>query len=171
MYDNIVLIGFMGSSKTSVGKVLARQLYKNFMDVDSIIEAEQNCSIADIFKNKGEKYFRALEQKCINELTQKTGQVIATGGGLPIYSSIPKKSLIIYIDADFDVILERLPAQDRDKRPLLQDESRAKGLFGQRIYPYKEQANFSVDANQRIPVFIHVIFDFLLDQRVLKLLS
>lgn len=166
MYDNIVLIGFMGSGKTSVGKVLARQLYKNFMDVDSIIEAEQNCSISDIFKNKGEEYFRALEQKCINELTQKTGQVIATGGGLPIYSSIPEKSLIIYIDADFDVILERLPAKERDKRPLLQDESRAKALFDQRIDIYKEQANFSVDANQRIPVFIHVIFDFILDQRV-----
>lgn len=167
MYDNIVLIGFMGSGKSSVGKVLAKKLYKNFMDVDSIIEAEQNSSITEIFENKGEEYFRSLEQKCINELTQKKGQVIATGGGLPIYSSLSEKSLIIYIDADFDVILERLPAKERDKRPLLQDESRAKALFDQRINTYKEQANFSVDANQKIPIFIHVIVDFILDQRVL----
>jgi len=167
VYDNIVLIGFMGSGKTSVGKVLARQLYKEFVDVDSIIEVEQNSSISDIFENKGEDYFRALEQKCINELTQKTGQVIATGGGLPIYSSISKKSLIVYIDADFDVILNRLPAKERDKRPLLQDESRARALFNQRIDTYKEQATFSVDANQSISTFIHVIRDFILDKRVL----
>ena len=166
-YDNIVLIGFMGSGKTSVGKSLARQLYKNFVDVDSIIEAEQNSSITDIFENKGEAYFRSLEQKCINELTQKTGQIIATGGGLPIYSSIPEKSLIINIDADFDVILERLSAKERNKRPLLQDESRARALFDQRIDTYREQAHFSVDANQKIPVFIHLIYDFILDQRVL----
>lgn len=166
-YDNIVLIGFMGSGKTSVGKALARQLYKNFMDVDTIIEAEQNSSITDIFKNKGEEYFRSLEQKCINELTQKTGQIIATGGGLPIYSSIPEKSLIINIDADFDVIMERLSAKERNKRPLLQDESRARALFDQRIDTYRELAHFSVDANQRIPVFIHLIYDFILDQRVL----
>ena len=167
VYDNIVLIGFMGSGKTSVGKSLARQLYKDFMDVDSIIEAEQNSSITDIFENKGEAYFRSLEQKCINELTQKTGQIIATGGGLPIYSSIPEKSLIINIDADFDVILERLSAKERNKRPLLQDESRARALFDQRIDTYREQAHFSVDANQKIPVFIHLIYDFILDQRVL----
>jgi len=167
VYDNIILIGFMGSGKTSVGKVLARQLYKNFVDVDSIIEAEQNSSISDIFANKGEAYFRSLEQKCINELSQKKGQIIATGGGLPIYSSIPKKSLIIYIDADFDVIMERLPKKERDKRPLLQDESKARALFNQRIDTYKEQAKFSVDANQKVHVFIHVIRDFILDQRVL----
>ncbi|MGB5505214.1 MAG: shikimate kinase [Sulfurovum sp.] len=167
MYDNIVLIGFMGSGKTSVGKSLARQLYKDFMDVDSIIEAEQNSSITDLFEKKGEAYFRSLEQKCINELTQKTGQIIATGGGLPIYSSIPEKSLIINIDADFDVILDRLSAKERNKRPLLQDESRARALFDQRIDTYREQAHFSVDANQKIPVFIHLIYDFILDQRVL----
>ena len=157
----------MGSGKTSVGKTLARKLYKKFMDVDSIIEAEQNCSITDIFENKGEEYFRSLEQKCINELTQKTGQIIATGGGLPIYSSIAKKSLIINIDADFEVILERLSDKEREKRPLLQDESRAKALFNQRIDTYKELADFSVDANQKIPVFIHLIYDFILDKRVL----
>jgi len=167
VYDNIVLIGFMGSGKTSVGKVLARQLYKKFVDVDTIIEAEQNSSVTDIFENKGEDYFRGLEQKCIDELTQNKGQVIATGGGLPIYSSIPEKSLIVYIDADFDVILKRLSTKEHAKRPLLQDESRAKALFHQRIDTYKELATFSVDANQSIQTFIHVIRDFILDKRVL----
>ena len=163
---SIILIGFMGSGKTSVGRVLARQLLKNFVDVDATIEKEQNCSIADIFESKGEEYFRGLEQKCINELTEKTGQVIATGGGVPIYSTISEKSLVIYIDADFDVIVNRLSARERAKRPLFDDESRAKALYNQRIDTYKELANFSVDANQTIPTFIHVIQDFILDKRV-----
>ena len=167
VYDNVVLIGFMGSGKTSVGKVLSRQLFKKFVDVDTIIEKEQNSSVAEIFQNKGEDYFRSLEQKCINELTQNTGQIIATGGGLPIYSTIPENSLIINIDADFDVILKRLPKKERDKRPLLEDELNARRLFDERINTYKELANFSVDANQSIPTFMHVILDFLLDQRVL----
>lgn len=167
VYDNIVLIGFMGSGKTSVGKILARQLFKKFVDVDSVIEKEQNSTVSDIFKNSGEEYFRSLEQKCINELSKKTGQIIATGGGLPIYSTIPDKSLIIYIDADFNVILKRLSTKERDKRPLLQDKSRAKTLYDQRINTYKELSNFSVDANQSIQTFIHVAHDFILDQRVL----
>ena len=157
----------MGSGKTSVGKNLARQLFKDFVDVDTVIEAEQNASVTEIFKNKGEAYFRELEQKCINELTQKKGQIIATGGGLPIYSSISEKSLIVYIDADFDVILNRLPKRERDKRPLLEDAARARALFVERIDTYKELATFRVDANQKIPVFIHLIRDFILDKRVL----
>jgi len=157
----------MGSGKTSVGKSLSRQLHKDFVDVDTVIEEEQKASINEIFDAKGEEHFRALEQACINTLTQKKGQVIATGGGLPIYSTIPENSLIVYIDADFDVILERLSDRERAKRPLLQDESRARALFDQRIDTYKELATYRVDANQRIPVFIHLIRDFILDRRVL----
>lgn len=157
----------MGSGKTSVGKILARQLFKAFVDVDTIIEEEQGASVTEIFNTKGEKYFRHLEQKCITKLTQKKGQVIATGGGLPIYSSISEKSLIVYINADFEVILNRISKRERDKRPLLQDEERAKALFNERKDTYKRLGTFAVDANQKIPVFIHVIRDFILDKRVL----
>ena len=167
VYDNIVLIGFMGSGKTSVGKTLARKLYKDFVDVDTVIEKEQGCSITEIFATKGEAYFRSLEQKCINQLTEKKGQIIATGGGVPIHSTISEKSLIVYIDADFGVIVERLPARERAKRPLFDDEERARALYEERKDIYKELATFSVDANQVIPTFIHVIVDYVLDQRVL----
>lgn len=157
----------MGSGKTSVGKSLARQLLKGFVDIDSVIEAKENATVTEIFEKKGETYFRALEQKCIDEVAKTKGQVIATGGGLPIHSTIPKNSLIVYINADFEVILNRLTKRERDKRPLLQDEVRAKKLFDERKDTYKELATFSVDANQKIPVFIHVIYDFVLDKRVL----
>lgn len=157
----------MGSGKTSIGKILSRKLFKTFADVDTIIEDEQGSSVTEIFKDKGEDYFRQLEQKCIDTLCKQKGQIIATGGGLPIYSTIPEKSLIINIDADFDVILQRLTKRERDKRPLLQDESRARALFDERIDTYRELADFSVDANQEIPTFIHMIFDYILDKRVL----
>ena len=157
----------MGSGKTSVGKILAKQLFKDFVDVDTMIEAEVGASVNEIFETKGEAYFRDLEQKCINKLTENKGQIIATGGGLPIYSSISEKSLIVNIDADFDVILNRLSKKEHAKRPLLQDEDRARTLFNERIDTYKKLATFSVDANQKIPVFIHVIRDFILDRRVL----
>lgn len=167
VYDNVVLIGFMGSGKTSVGKALSRGLFKAFVDVDSIIEVEEKMSVSEIFESQGEENFRSLEQKCINKLTQKTGQIISTGGGLPIFSVIPQKSLIINIDADFDVILNRLSIKERAKRPLLQDETEARRLFCARKERYRELAHFSVDANQSIPTFIHVALDFILDKRVL----
>jgi len=167
VYDNIILIGFMGSGKSSVGKILAKQIFKSFIDVDTVIEKEQNASITEIFNTKGEAYFRQLEQECINKLTQNKGQVIATGGGLPIYSTIAPKSLVVYINADFDVILNRLSKREYEKRPLLQDESRARALFEERKERYALQATLVVDANQTIPTFIHVIRDFVLDQRVL----
>ncbi len=157
----------MGCGKTSVGKILARQLQKKFKDVDSIIEKEQNCSITDIFKDKGEEHFRSLEQKCIDELTQKKGQVISTGGGLPAYCSIPEKSLVIYIETGFHVILNRLSKEERDKRPLFFDETKAKALFDERIGLYKDRADFCVDADQSIQLIVHVLVDFILDQRVL----
>jgi len=157
----------MGSGKTSVGKALARKLLKEFVDVDTVIEKEQDSSINEIFASRGEEHFRHLEQECINKIAQKKGQVIATGGGVPIYSVIPEKSLIINIDADFDVILKRLSNKEREKRPLLQDEARARALYAERIDTYRELADFSVDANQDIPVFIHMIVDYVLDKRVL----
>ena len=157
----------MGSGKTSVGKALSRKLLKDFVDVDTVIEKEQGSTITEIFEQKGEAYFRDLEQKCIDELAKKKGQIIATGGGLPIYSKIPEKSLIINIDADFDVIMNRISDRERQKRPLLQDEARARALYDERIDRYRALADFSVDANQEIPVFIHMIVDYVLNKRVL----
>lgn len=167
MYDNIVLIGFMGCGKTSVGKILARQINKNFKDIDQIIEKEQGSSVSEIFESKGEEYFRSLEQKCINNLTKSTGQIISTGGGLPIYSSISDKSLIVYVETEFDVILNRLSIKERDKRPLFYDEPSARALFNERIGVYKEQSHFSIDATQSIQTYIHVLVDYILDQRIL----
>ena len=166
VFDNIVLIGFMGSGKTSVGKTLSRELMREFVDVDSVIEKEQNASVREIFAKSSQEHFRTLEQKCIDELCEKSGRIISTGGGLPIYSQIPQNSLIINIDADFDIILARLSKKEREKRPLLEDEQSARALFEERQERYREIAHFNVDANQSIPTFIHIALDFILDKRI-----
>ena len=81
MKDNVILTGFMGTGKTSLGKLLATKLGRPFVDIDKKIEAEQKLSIPKIFERFGEEHFRALEKVAVKELSERRGLVIATGGG------------------------------------------------------------------------------------------
>ncbi len=81
MKTNVVLVGFMGTGKTVVGKQLAEKLQKEFLDTDTIIESLEKEKIARIFQIKGEDYFRDAETKVILDVSQKEGCIIATGGG------------------------------------------------------------------------------------------
>ena len=81
MKDNIALIGFMGSGKTTVGKFLAKTMDMKFVDIDKVIEAHEKKSINDIFHEKGQIYFRDLEREVILQESLKNDCVIATGGG------------------------------------------------------------------------------------------
>ena len=96
---NLALIGFMGTGKTSVGRLIAEQLNFDFIDTDEIILASTGRSIADIFAKDGEPAFRALEQKVVAELTTRAKTVISTGGGLPAdpanLASLKNHSLVV----------------------------------------------------------------------------
>ena len=81
MKDNVILTGFMGTGKTSLGKMLAVKLGRPFVDIDKKIEDEAKLSITKIFERFGEKYFRELEKSAVRELSERRGLVIATGGG------------------------------------------------------------------------------------------
>lgn len=81
MKDNVILTGFMGTGKTSLGKLLATKLGRPFVDIDKKIEAEQKLSIPKIFEQFGEEHFRELERAAVKELSERRGLVIATGGG------------------------------------------------------------------------------------------
>lgn len=83
--NRIFLIGFMGAGKTTVGRLLAGLLGYQFVDLDAMIEQSENCSITQIFKLKGEEYFRKVEAEALRQTLQFTNIIVATGGGTPCY--------------------------------------------------------------------------------------
>ncbi|MBK9053483.1 MAG: 3-dehydroquinate synthase [Chloroflexi bacterium] len=121
-YRHIVLTGFMGTGKSTVGRLLAIRLGRGFVDTDALIEARCGRTIAQLFAEKGEAAFRAWESVIAQELAQETGLVIATGGGLMLNeahaAALSHESLVICLTADPATILARIQ-QLPGERPLL----------------------------------------------------
>ena len=124
-FANIALIGFMGTGKTSVGRLVAEQLHFEYLDTDEVIQTNTGRSITDIFTKDGEPAFRALEQKVVGELASRTNTVIATGGGLPVnpenLASLKTHALVVSLWSSPEKIWERVRHQSH--RPLLHDEN------------------------------------------------
>jgi shikimate kinase len=127
---NIVLVGFMGTGKTSVGKGLAQRLGLRFVDMDSVIEERQGKPIPRIFAEDGEPRFRALERELVRELAAGSGQVIATGGGVVLnpenVSDYARSGLVVCLSAEPDTIFQRVAADS--SRPLLAGDKKQKIL-------------------------------------------
>jgi shikimate kinase len=121
--ENLVLIGFMGTGKTSVGHAAASLLHFRFVDTDALIEKQAGKRISEIFAEDGESRFREHERVVVAELAQSTHCVIATGGGLAAdpanLAALKTHSLIICLWASPEVIWERVRHQTH--RPLLMD--------------------------------------------------
>lgn len=126
----IVLVGLMGVGKSTVGKRLAHRLGLPFVDADNEIEEAAGMSIADIFAQFGEPYFRDGERRVIQRLIDGRPKVIATGGGAFVNDAtralILSDALAIWLDADIDVLVERV--RRRDTRPLLRGKDPASVL-------------------------------------------
>ncbi len=122
---NIILTGFMGTGKTTLGRLLAERLGYEFIDTDTLIETQIGQTIAELFQTEGEAAFRKLESKLVEELAQKEGLIIATGGGLVLdpnnVVALGKTGKIICLTASPEEILARVSKQ-QDVRPLLQEE-------------------------------------------------
>ena len=140
--ENIILTGFMGSGKTTVGKILAEKLGMEFVDVDKVIEEKENKAISDIFAEAGQEYFRNIETEVLKEICGKKGQVISTGGGAVLKSinvSVMKQSgKIVFLDVPSDEIKRRLA--DDTTRPVLQQNS-FDSVYSERIDIYKATAD------------------------------
>lgn len=125
--EPIVLVGLMGVGKSTVGRRLAHRLGLPFVDADTEIEDAAGMTIAEIFSQFGEPYFRDGERRVIQRLIDGKPKVIATGGGAFINdatrSLIRADALAIWLDADIDVLVERV--RRRDTRPLLRDKDPA----------------------------------------------
>lgn len=125
--EPIVLVGLMGVGKSTVGKRLAHRLGLPFVDADNAIEEAAGMSIPDIFAQFGEPYFRDGERRVIQRLIDGRPKVIATGGGAFVNDAtralILSDALAVWLDADIDVLVERV--RRRDTRPLLRGKDPA----------------------------------------------
>src|SRR3989338_131092 len=123
--NNIVLVGFMGTGKSVVGRRLAKILKREFIDTDKIIEERAGKSISEIFSDEGEIHFRNLEADVIKDISDKKNCVIVTGGGAVIryenINNLKKEGIIICLKALPEVIYKRVRYDI--KRPLLQTEN------------------------------------------------
>ncbi len=119
----IVLTGFMGSGKSRIGQELAGRLELPFFDLDKVIEKEENLKIPDMFRKKGEEYFRMAERSCFRNMLGHGPAVLALGGGAiqqkEIRDLLKQHAITIFLDVPGETLFERLKADK--KRPLLQD--------------------------------------------------
>lgn len=117
---NIVLIGMSGSGKTTIGKLLAKKLSMQFIDTDELIEREEGEKIKDIFERCGEAYFRTLETECAKKMSQTSGIVVATGGGMILKEEnmafLKENSVTVYLKRSVESIKQTM---DASNRPLL----------------------------------------------------
>ena len=152
--SNIFLVGLMGAGKSTIGRHLAKSLGLEFVDSDHEIERRTGASIPLIFDVEGENGFRQREKKIIDELTQREGIVLATGGGVVLDQDnrnwLRERGRVIYLFATVEQLLART-AKDRN-RPLLQTpdpRARLQELLNTRDALYREVADMVVDTGGR----------------------
>lgn len=152
----IVLTGFMGTGKTSVGRELTRMLGYRFIDTDVLIEEQEGMPIALIFKTRGEEYFRRIEQETVARVSRLHRVVIATGGGViknrDNMENLGRGGVIFWLKADPEIILRRVMLEG-GKRPLLDVKEPLREinrLLSERMKLY-EQADMPVDTNYITP--------------------
>jgi shikimate kinase len=157
--DNIILIGPMGSGKTSTGRILAKEMGFNFIDTDDVIIESTGVSIAYIFDVEGENGFRQREHKALMKFLDNDKMVIATGGGIITHDKsrgiLQDHKRVIYLKASIEKQIER--ATVSDKRPLLIDTdpaSKLEELMLTREPLYEEISDIKIDSNERTPIEI-----------------
>ena len=151
--QNIALIGFMGTGKSSVGQLVAAQLHFTFLDTDHVIEARAGKTISEIFEQEGEPAFRELEKKIVAELVTRKKTAISTGGGLPAnpenLASLKTHSLVVCLWASPEKIWERVRSQTH--RPLLNEPdplAKIRRLLAERE-PFYRQADVLLNTEMR----------------------
>lgn len=151
---NIFLIGFMGSGKSTIARLLAEETKCELVEMDETIEKEAELSINKIFETYGEKYFRDLEGKLVERIADKGGAVVSCGGGAVLQEenvlNMKKNGKIIYLSATPETIFERV--RYSTNRPLLNGNMNVdyiRTLMEKRLPIYEKAADVVVDVNQK----------------------
>ena len=154
---NIILIGFMGAGKTTVGALLAKRMNFNFYDTDEMITIDEKKEIVEIFDSNGEEYFRDLESKKLDEIESFNNCIFSTGGGIILREEnrkILQRNFSVYLKASYEIIFERIK-QD-SSRPLLNTENpylTGLEIFNSRKNIY-ESFQFSVETDNINPELV-----------------
>jgi len=148
----IVLTGFMGSGKSTVGPLLAERLGWSFVDVDDVIEAEAGCAITELFGRHGEEHFRQLEHQTIARLAEADSLVLALGGGAieraetrELLLSLPG-ALLVHLEVELETTLARCAGTEH-ARPILADHANLASRYERRLPLYRTaHVSIRVDA-------------------------
>jgi len=159
---NIILTGFMGSGKSTVGRILAKNINSYFLDTDVLIENFENMSISEIFEKFGENRFRNMEKRCFEWIKKDVrNTIISVGGGFPLFiPEIKEAGIVIYLKVDFEDILNRMNEKEIKKRPLFKDIKKAKELFLKRDEIYLKLADYIIE-NRNLDITINKIKEIL----------
>lgn len=152
--NNIFLIGFMGSGKSTIARLLAKETGKELIEMDETIEAEAGCSINQIFEEHGEGYFRDLESELVVRIADKGNTVVSCGGGAVLRAenveNMKKNGTIVYLSATPETIYKRV--RNSTHRPLLNGNMNVEyitQLMDKRLPIYENAASVVVDVNDK----------------------
>ena len=158
MKKNLTLTGMMGVGKSTIGKALSKRLSKEFIDIDKVIENKLNSTVQKIFEEKGESFFRKLEEKITIEEIKKDNKIISLGGGAFMNSKIRKYVFLntksFWLNINTNILAKRL--QNSKKRPLLVGNNikiTLEKIYNERKSTYS-LANFKIDCNNLATVSI-----------------
>ncbi len=156
MKKNIVLIGFMATGKTAIGKLLSKSLNLDFIDTDIMIEEIEKKTIKEIFDSNGELYFRKKESEVLDKLQDSKNKIISTGGGI-VVSEYNRRKLrdigkVVYLESSPKWVLINLQ-RSKTVRPLLKNEEKPidkiKKLLNERKKYYDDVADFKVEVDEK----------------------
>jgi shikimate kinase len=152
VFRNLVLVGFMGSGKSSVGRIVSSLTGFALVDTDTLVAQKAGKSIPDIFRSEGEEHFRELEAEVLRGLVGRIGLVVATGGGVIVSEEnrqlLPQIGPVVWLDAGTEQLYQRVK---HSKRPLLQTEDPRRTLeelYRAREPLYSEVATVRIDSGK-----------------------
>ena len=160
--DKLYLIGFMGAGKSTIARALGRRIGWRVVDIDERIESRERRSVASIFSQSGEPYFRQVERQVLGEILSERNLIIATGGGT--FAEADNRALMLadgavaWLDVPLAQVVERVPADGR--RPLAADREQMEQLFLRRQLVYAN-AHVRIDAGGPVAEVVERLLDWI----------